>query len=244
MRALFAVALMVLGWSVPPASAADYSLHYTLLEAPARSFPHKLVLLPPQVTVKEISAGGIMDLVPEWTAQANANIKTELAAALAGRPEFELVTPPDLGPDENALVDQYLASYMVVGVAAHWVTNYGGSAWEFKRKHFDYTLGEGLAFVREKTGADAAIMVIGEDYVSSSGRKAAMIVGAMFGVGIPGGVSIISVGVVDLANGDILWMHHSQSGIKDLKDPQAVKEMVAEIVATLPGGKDSKLAMR
>ncbi|NTV94852.1 MAG: hypothetical protein HGA75_05480 [Thiobacillus sp.] len=238
-----AAVLLVLAFCVGPVFGADYSLHYTLLESPARPFPTKLVLLPPQVTVKEISAGGVLDRVPEWTAQANANIQAELATALAARPEFEMVVAPTLAPQESELVDQYLASYMVVGIAAHWVTNFGGSEWAFKRQHFDYTLGEGLDFLREKTGADAAIMVIGEDYVSSSGRKAAMIVGALFGVGIPGGVSVVSVGVVDLRNGDILWMHHSQSGVKDLKDKESVHAMLGEILATLPG-KGGKVALR
>lgn len=243
MRVLTLAAVLVLAAWLRPALGADYSLHHTLLDNPPRAFPTRLVLLPPQVMVKEISAGGVTDLVPEWTAQANANIQAELAATLAARPEFEMLPAPALEPGQSERLDDYLAAYMVVGIAAHWATNYGGSEWAFKRSHFDYTLGGGLDFVRDKTGADAAILVIGEDYVSSSGRKAAMIVGALFGVGIPGGASVISIGVVDLHNGDILWMHHSVSGIKDLKDRAAVKAMVGEIVATLPG-KGGKVVLR
>lgn len=242
-RALFAAGLLALVLCVRPALGADFNLHYTLLEDPPRPFPTRLVLLPPQVTVKEISAGGVADLVPEWTAQANANIQEGLQAIIAGRPEFTLLPLPAFSPEENERLDQYLAAYMVVGVAAHWATSAGGSAWAHKREHFDYTLGEGLAFLREKTGADAAVMVIGEDYVSTSGRKAAMVVGALFGAGIGSGESVISIGVVDLNNGDLLWMHHSQSGSKDLKDKVSVREMLGEILATLPG-RDGKVVLR
>lgn len=243
LRSVFAAALLVLAVFVRPAFAADSILHYSLKEAPTRPFPGKLVLLPPNVTVKEISAGGIMDLVPEWTAQANANIRDELKAQLGGQAGFSLVEAPEFSAEERERLEQYQASYMVVGIAAHWATTFGGSEWAHKRSHFDYTLGEGLAFVREKTGADAAVMVIGEDYVSSSGRKAAMVIGAIMGVGIAGGVSVISIGVVDLVNGDILWMHHSQSGMKDLKDRESVKAMLSEILATLPA-QGGKLALR
>lgn len=212
---------------------ADSMQHFSLKES-ARPFPAKLVLLPPQVTVKEISAGGIMDLVPEWTAKARTNIEEELHRLLNAKQGVQMATPPKFTSEEQEKVDQYLASYMVVGQAAHWVARFGGGPWEHKRDHFDYTLGEGLAFLREKTRADAAVMVIGEDYVSSSGRKAAMIVGALVGVGIPSGQATLSIGVVDLNNGDVLWMHHDQSGVKDLKDREAVKEMLSNIIAGLP----------
>lgn len=229
------IALLALFCFVQSASAADsFFEHYTLLEKPGRPFPKKLIVLSPQVSVKEISAGGVLDLVPEWTAQANANIQDELKQIIGGRPDLTLVPAPAFTPEEKDKLDQYVASYMVVGLTAYWMTNFGGSEWAFKRNHFDYTLGEGLSFVRQETGADAAIMVIAEDYVSSSGRKAAMFLGALMGVGLAGGQSVISVGVVDLDNGDILWMHHSQSGVKDLKDRESVHAMLTEILADLP----------
>jgi hypothetical protein len=237
MRALFMAGVAALALALPagPASGADSNLHYTLLEPPARAFPTRLVLLPPQVIVKEVSTGGIADLVPEWIRLANANIQEELRAGLAARPDLTLLPMPDLAAGEGDRIEQYLATYMVVGVAAHWATNAAGTEWAHKRRHFDYTLGEGLDFLRARTGADAAVMVIGEDYVSSSGRKAARMVGTLLGMGVAGGASIISVGVVDLGNGDILWLHHNQSTVNDLKDREAVKAMLADILAALPG---------
>jgi hypothetical protein len=235
MKRLIAVVLLLMALPLN-AAAADSSLtHYTLLDHSGRTFPEKLVLLPPQVTVKEISAGGMVDPVPEWTRQARANITEELHRQLAARKDMILVDTPQFTPDEEVQVEQYGASYMDIGITAYAMTNYGGSEWAHKRTHFDYTLGEGLAFLREKTGADAAIMVIGEDYVSSQGRKATMILGALVGVGIGGGQSLLSIGVVDLNNGDILWMHHDQSGVKDLKDRAAVSEMLQTILAGYPG---------
>lgn len=231
-RGLCALALLALTLAAAPAAAGN--LHYSLLENPARPFPARLVLLPPQVTVREVAAGGIMERVPEWTRWASDNIRDELLVGLGWRPEFTLLPVPELTPAEQERLDQYLATYMVVGIAAHWATTAGGSAWAHKREHFDYTVGEGLAFLREKTGADAALLVIAEDYVSSSERKAARLIGALFGLGIPGGQAVVSIGVVDLNNGDLLWLHHSQSGSKDLKDRESVRQMLSEALATLP----------
>lgn len=232
-RGLCALALLaLLALAAAPAIAGN--LHYSLLDEPARPFPARLVLLPPQVTVKEVAAGGIMERVPEWTRWASDNIREELLVSLGWRPEFTLLPMPALTAAEQERVEQYLASCMVVGIAAHWATTAGGSAWAHKRSHFDYTLGEGLAFLRERTGADAALLVIAEDYVSSSGRKAARLLGALVGLGIPGGQAIVSVGVIDLHNGDLRWLHHSQSGSKDLKDREAVRQMLSEALATLP----------
>lgn len=230
---LLLAVLACLAWL--PSLAAQHNLHYTLLEEPRRALPARLVLLPAQVTVKEISAGGVADLVPEWTRQATDNIQAELAQLAGQRQDFRLVPSPDLSAPEQERLEDYLASYMVVGITAHNMTTQGGAEWEHKRRHFDYTLGEGLAFIRERSGADAAVVVVAEDYVSSQGRKAAMFLGALVGVGIPGGQSILSVGVVDLANGDILWMHHAQSHSKDLKDREAVREMLTDILASYPG---------
>lgn len=109
------------------------------------------------------------------------------------------------------------------------------AAWEHKRTRFDYTLGSGLAFLKEKTGADGAIVIVGEDLVSSAERKATAIVAALVGVAVPLGQSVILVGVVDLATGGLLWLHHTSSQHYDLKDYDAAKSMLAEIFGAYPG---------
>jgi hypothetical protein len=60
---------------------------------------------------------------------------------------------------------------MVVGVTAHNMLLNGGDAWSHKRKEFDYTLGPSLAFLKKKTGANAAIVLVGDDVISSGGER-------------------------------------------------------------------------
>ena len=135
----------------------------------------------------------------------------------------------------SAPLEDYLATYLQVAFAAHAVTLSDDPAWAHKRSHFDYTLGSGLQFLRDQSGADAALVIVGEDVVSTGGRKAAAFLAAVMGVGIPLGHSLVSVGVVDLTNGDLLWMHHTASVRYDLKDPDAARTMIQEILGGYPG---------
>lgn len=219
----------------PATSPRDHKLHYTLLQQPPRALPKKIVILPPDVTVKEISAGGVIEKVPKWTDEATANVTRTVNAAFGARRDIEIVPLPALSAEDRDLLEEYLGVYFQVAVAAHRMTAMAIGGWEHKRERFDYTLGEGLRFLREKTGADAALMVIGEDYVSSSERKAAFVLAAIFGVGIPLGHSVLSAGVVDLNNGDLLWMHHNASVSQDLKDGAAVDEMLKAVFSAYPG---------
>jgi hypothetical protein len=94
-----------------------------------------------------------------------------------------------------------------------------------------------FGFFKEKTDADAAILVAGDDIVSSSGRKAAVVFAAILGVGLATGQSVALTSMVDLATGNLLWMHFDQSLTKDLKDYVSAKQMMTEIIDRYPNEK-------
>jgi len=229
-----ALAVAALAASPTTVQAQRYNVHYTLLEA-QRPLPKKLVILPVDITVREMSAGGVLEKVPEWTRDASQSIQHAIEESVKPRSDFTIVPMPTLSADEEAFLDEYLASYLVVGLTAQNMTQYGGAAWEHKRKHFDYTLGTGLKFLKEKTGADAAIVAVGDDVVSTAGRKTAFVVLAALGIAIPLGRSVLSLGVVDLGNGDILWQHFDTSVSTDLKDPAGAASMIRGILQAYPG---------
>jgi hypothetical protein len=55
------------------------------------------------------------------------------------------------------------------------------------------------------------------------------------GIAIPLGRSVLSLGVVDLGNGDILWQHFDTSVSTDLKDPAGAASMIRGILQAYPG---------
>ena len=199
-------------------------------------FPQTLILSKPDVQVRELTASGIQEKVPQWGEQASVGVRAALESVMAQRSDFKVSPLPTLTDKEQDELDEFLAAYWVVGQAAHFMMNYGGSAWEHRRGKFDYTLGEGLPWLREKTGADAIVVALGDDVVSSSGRVAMTVLAAAAGVGLQGGRSIISFGVVDLRNGNISWLHYEQSGIRDLKNPESAKVMTQAVFKSLPAG--------
>lgn len=215
------------------AIAAGNHTHFTLLEEPRKPFPKKFVVLPLDVEVLELSAGGVAEKSEAFTQQARGNFDKALQAHLSANKKFQTVDLPALNPAERAEIDDYLAVYDVVAYQAFRIAGVG-TAWQHKAKHFDYTLGGGLKFLKEKTGADAAVVFIGRDVMSSPGRKAAFIFAAAFGVGIPMGFSYLTVGVVDLETGDLLWTN-LQQGLSDFVDATAAKGIVDDLLTSYPG---------
>ncbi|GAB4441891.1 MAG: hypothetical protein OHK0026_08240 [Rhodocyclaceae bacterium] len=216
-------------------AGAQQMIHHSLTDQPPRPLPRKMVAIPADILVREVSAGGVLERVPKWTEEASSNCTRAIREIAAERSDFELLAQPELSEEEREVLERYLATYLVVGSTAHGLTVIDDPAWAHKRKHFDYTLGTGLAFLREKTGADAAILMVGDDVVSTGERKTLAVVGALFGVAVPLGRSILAAGVVDLATGDILWMNYSASRQYDLKDYASVRKMFDEMFRAYPG---------
>jgi hypothetical protein len=117
-----------------------------------------------------------------------------------------------------------------------WVDLPGNSAWSFKSEHFDYTLGSGLSFLKTRYGVDAGLIILGEDVVTTGGRKAMAFLAAAGGVYIPLGHSMLVGGLVDFETGDLLWLNHVVStGNADLRDPASCLELAGKLMEGYPG---------
>ena len=228
---VFLVSLLVLSGC----ATTRHKLHYTMKEEPKREVPLKVVMLPSDVTMQERSAGGVLEEVPEWSKLANTNTNEAIFSVAMKDKNIELIKLPALTEKEKAVMDEHIALYDVVAGSAQLLSLSGGPEWQSKLNKFDYTLGGGLDFLRKKTGADAALFLVGEDVVASSGRIATVIFAAMFGVGIQAGHSFLSSGLVDLKTGDILWLDYSVSvGAKDLREPEDAVALVKDLLQNYP----------
>lgn len=198
--------------------------------------PRKVVVIEPRMEVKELSAGGVAERVDSWTAQAKKNVLDALNKHLAADKLFEALPVPTLPDESLASLDEHVALYDVVGSNAH---NFGRSpfpAWQHKKQEFDYTLGEGLQFLAQQSGADAALFVVGEDYISSEGRKAARIAAALLGIVLPPSPTFLSMGLVDLKSGNILWMNYALAmDTKDLRKTEDVDALLDQLFKQYPG---------
>lgn len=182
--------------------------------------PAKLLYLPAAISISEISASGMTQEDPEWSKQGKAAIDKAVRTYFMTRPSTSLVDMPQLSEEQDKLVHDHVLLYDVVAQEAFIATNVPAAGWGHLAENFQYSLGPGLRFLKETTGADAALIVIGSDNISTGGRKTMVAMAALVGVGMPLGSSVVSVGVIDLEDGDILWFQHSvATGNLDLRQP-------------------------
>jgi len=237
-RQLLVLATSMLFAVVPLALQAGGTPHWVhhkwLMSNP--TLPKKVVVLPIDIKVVEVTAGGVEESVPDWSKEASQSVFKAVSAALAKQPGVKAITAPQFSGASAANFDEHLALYKLV------VNTAGRIPWQHKAKRFDYGIGSGLRTVAEQTGADAAIMVYGRDYASTAGRKARAVVGNIPIVNIftgPApqlGHSFIHVGVVDLRTGDLLWMNSEyREGSTNLRDPIDAAKMVDAVFEWYPG---------
>ena len=217
------------------AAGTPHWVHYTWL-ASKPALPKKVVVLPVDIEVVEVSAGGVHEEVPDWSKEASQSVFKALSAAIRKQQGLSELTAPRFSGPAAANLDEHLALYKLV------VNTASRIGWEHKAKRFDYGIGSGLKAIADATSADAAIMVYGRDHVSTAGRKARAVVGHIPFVNIftgPAptlGHSFVHIGVVDLKTGDLLWMNSKyRDGSTNLRDPEDAAKMVDEIFEWYPG---------
>lgn len=215
--------------------ATDEGLRHVHLDL--NNLPNKVLVIAPDIDVKELSVGGVSEPVEDWSNQARANVKAALDSQLSAQPLFEkLSLPTNMTLVETDNLDEHVALYDLVAGSAFQFANGISPAWKHKKDSFDYTIGPGLSGLVEKTGAEAALIIVGEDYISSSGRKAARVFAALMGIGLPGAGTFLTAGLVDLHTGDLLWMNYDiRIDTIDLRDPEDAKAMFDDLMRSFPG---------
>ena len=150
------------------------SISKNVSQQPERPLPHRILLAQPDIRVHEISTGGIVEKVDEWSDKASQEATKSLESLAQSSNMFELVPPSQLTDAERATLEQYSALYILVAGSANLAQHSPFDAWKKRAADFDYTVGPGLADVAKNEKLDAVVFLVGTDYISSSGRKAAM----------------------------------------------------------------------
>jgi hypothetical protein len=230
------VALLLAGTQPMAVQAAStpHWVHYKLLNN-ATTLPKKLVILPANVEVFEVTAGDVTEEVPEWSTEAENNLLKALSAAIKSDKSLAEVDFPRLSPPNAGVVDEHMALYTLV------VNTASSIDLDHKIRRFDYSIGPGLSLLQRQTGADAAVMILGRDYVSTAGRKAKAVLGNVPIIGAFTGAtalgsSFVRIGVVDLRTGDILWLNSEYRGsTSNLRNYDDAKDVIRELFDLYPG---------
>ncbi|HKQ23040.1 MAG TPA: hypothetical protein VJT81_01180 [Burkholderiales bacterium] len=230
------------------AATPNASVHESIAGKTEQRMPRKMLLLPADIRVHEISAGGVVEKVDDWTISASNHAMKSVREIAGSKSLFEPKEVPALAEAEKHVLEQHLALYELVAASADLSKSGPFAPWRERAKTFDYTLGPGLRELAERSDLDAAVVVIGSDYISSGGRKATMALGilaaALTGVAVipVGGTAYVSVGVVDLRSGNLLWFATNRGQTDDLRQEQQVRAVLDKLFTDYPGATPAKAA--
>jgi len=216
-------------------------LHHTIKNTEQKPQLKQIVLLPVDIDIYELSMGGVKEEVPEWSSKVEENIHQALLFSNEGKCSgtvHKAVSTSDLTSEEREILEEHLALFSSVSATAIWTTSSFNKPWNFKQDHFDYTIGDGLRFLKTKYDIDAGLIIIGEETVSTAGRQAAAAFGAvLFGIYIPIGNAVLIGGLVDFETGNLLWMDYRSGGAGiNLRELDTCKDFVEKLVEGYPIG--------
>jgi hypothetical protein len=194
----------------------------------------KIVMMPTDIELYEISAGGVLETKADWTDAATKYFRKALAA------KFDLI---DVHYQEltNDQVDQFAEVNDLHGAVARSIDihYFGPSVYKLPTKEgkLDWSLGDSVADLRKQTGADYAVFTWVRDSYVSSGRAATMILMALVGIGIPGGKQVGYASLVDLNTGQVVWFNRMIRGVGDLREEKKAKDVLDILLEKFPSSK-------
>ncbi len=232
-RGLFAlVAAIAISFSAGSACAADAASSRYL--APGfTQLPHdaRIAVMPIDVELSSISAGGVNEPKADWTAVARDNMKEALDRRVAGL-GLNAQFVDEAGVEEfDELVGLHAA------VARSIALHHGvGGVWALPTKQgaLDWSFDDSMKPLGAKTGAQYGLFIWVRDSYASSERKVAMVGLALLGVVASGGMQVGYASLVDLDSGRVVWFNRLARGSGDLRDGPSSAESIKALLTGFP----------
>ena len=191
--------------------------------------PKRIVMIEPDVQLRELDAGGILEPRADWTKAALTFIDKDLRAHFV-KSGVELVNADRATSREIQLVKLHA----VVGQAILTHLYNSGAKLPNKVTALDWTLGRGTNEMRDRYSADYALFIFVRDSYSSPTRRAVQVLGAIGGVDFDAGVQTGFASLVDLRTGNIVWFNRLVSRFGDLRTEQPAQQTVDALIKDMP----------
>lgn len=208
----------------------------------------RITVIPLEIEVYELFAGGIKEKIDQWCAQAKNNVMTAIHKELEVKPLL-FVKPfheTMLSEDQRSNLDETRALFDAVNssILTH---TYGVTEHSFPEKieNFDYSLGNEVGELAKEI--DALLFVKCIDIIPTTGKerletsKLILGIAASIALGtnliqpINMGGTLVSIALVDADSGSIIWYNLHGSGISaDLRDPIKTTTIVKKLLDDLP----------
>jgi hypothetical protein len=205
-----------------------------------------IVVVEPDIELSLVTAGGLQEPRKEWSDAARRLYPVEVHHLLEGK---HAAQKPDylvpVGLDPASRMGQILRLNQAVALS---IAQYSqpGSVLATKKDPktgkplMDWTLGPGVAELRDATGADYALFTYIRDSYASGGRTTLRILGMLAGVAmgsymdIGGGMQIGVATLVDLRTGRVVWFNLMARQSGDLRDQAGTQATTTQMLNDLP----------
>ncbi|MEW6706597.1 MAG: hypothetical protein AB1430_17245 [Pseudomonadota bacterium] len=201
----------------------------------------KLAVVPIDVQLFSISAGGVVEPRADWSEAANRHMR----AALDKTAQAHALESAHLDgklADEHAEV-MNLHAAVAGAISMH---HFGFHKLPTKEDKLDWSFGDALRPLQQATGARYGLFVYMRDSYASAERKAMMGVVAVLSAVATGGASVAMLGggmqtgyatLVDLQTGQVLWFNQLLRTSGDLREEAAAVETMSALLTGFPGSK-------
>jgi hypothetical protein len=219
--------LMALLLHTQPGMAQSKNLAPGFTQLPQQS---KVVIMPADVELFSMSAGGVQEPRADWTEQAQKHLQQEL---MHPRSKLARQVSPLASELHDAMAElNGLHGAVAQSIFLHHIQ--GVSKLPTKNGELRWTLGEAVKDLREQTQADYALFVWIRDSYASAERKVAMVAMAILGVGLAGGSQAGYASLVNLQNGQVVWFNGLVRASGDLREAKSAEETVEALLRNFP----------
>lgn len=193
-----------------------------------------VVMMPVDIELYSISAGGVPEPRADWTEAAQRNFKTALKSR-RGTSGLNITELTEKDADDFAELSS-LHTALARAIAVH---HFGPRSLRLPTKggKLDWSLGESTQALKKATGADYALFTWVRDGHASAERQAAMVAIAVLSLGraVPGGGRQTAyASLVELDTGRIVWFNRFSRDKGNLKDEEQAAETVELLFRSLP----------
>ncbi len=195
-------------------------------------------VVPPQIVLNQLTAGGVKEQRDDWTNTARQAARETLESL---RPErIVYLRDTQLDPAVQTEIAEIQALYRAVDLN---LTFFGNPMVGLPTMagRFDFSVGS-VDKVCEAAGADALLLVYGEDDYFTGDRKAlaalGLVAAAFTGVYVQpsSGTEHLSAALI-ARDGTLLWYDSLGAGrLGDLRKPEGVRTTLENLLRSMPGG--------
>jgi hypothetical protein len=202
-----------------------------------------LTILPPQIKMTEISTGGTVEEMHEWSEQAERHLQTALPQEFQNR---QGVTTIALAPSEFEPLEANVRETraLMIAIESALQDHSNPSPFDGRYRQSIFTLGTQVHDISPT--ADAILLIQGSERRATAGRQAARVGAVLASValfGLAGGVVLpamhggtepaVSAALIDTRDGRVLWYRQAVKG-SDLRTEETTDADMRELFNDFP----------